>query len=279
MLKLANRTREFWGAGEEGFPEILAIAQHRGQLLDLDLDDFLAELPATALRTDDLSLASETAEVREMIIGRLDRLRADAGLRRRYLTLLRDLWAAVRPDWDATGKETVARACVVARRRLDAGEQPSDLIPHLSELVINLVRRPGTSEVVVAPGYFTGRCVWELPGVILVGLPAEGGGDVAELRARAEGLAQRVKAISDPTRLAILLRLGKGPASITDVTREFGISQPAVSVHFRLLREAEMVSGVRDGGRTLYNLDSGSAAGLLQDLSSALLPAAAGHRA
>lgn len=275
MVKLADRTREFWGAGEEGFPELLAIAQHRGLLLGDSLDAFLSEIPVSSLRTDDLTLASETPGVRAMIIGRLERLHRDSALRRRYLSLLRDLWKAVRAEWETTGMAAVTRAREVTQRRLDSGDEPADLAPKVSEQALNLVRRRDRAEVLVCPGYFTGRCVWELPGVLLIGFPAELQGDLAELKSRAEGLAFRLKAVSDPTRLAILLRVGKGPVSITDVTREFGISQPAVSVHFRILRDAELVTGSRDGGRTLYTLDSASAATLVDNLSQVLVTAAA----
>ncbi|MDQ6748900.1 MAG: metalloregulator ArsR/SmtB family transcription factor [Candidatus Dormibacteraeota bacterium] len=269
MARLAKRTRDFWGAGEEGFPEVLVIAQHRGLLAGDSLDLFLAELPTSSLHDDDLTLASETPEVRDMIIGRLQRLRGDAGLRRRYLALLRDLWSAVRAEWESAGLPAVERGCETAQRRLDAGEQPADLAPRVSEQALMLLRRP-TREILVCPGYFTGRCVWELPGVLLVGLPAHGAGDVSELRARAEALAVRLKALADPTRLAILMRVGQGPTSITEVTREFGISQPAVSVHFRLLRDAELVTGAREGARTMYTLDSRSAEALLDELAGAL---------
>ncbi|HEV1998683.1 MAG TPA: metalloregulator ArsR/SmtB family transcription factor [Candidatus Dormibacteraeota bacterium] len=273
MVKLADRTRVFWGAGEEGFPELLAIAHHRGLLLGESLDEFLAELPVGSLETDDLTLASETREVRAMIIGRLERLRSDSVLRRRYLSLLRDLWKAVRAEWETTGVAAVARAQAIAQRRLDAGEEPVDLAPKVSEQALNLVRRPGRREIMVCPGYFAGRCVWELPGVLLLGFPADAQGDLADLRSQAEGLALHLKALADPTRLAILLRVGRGPVSITDVTREFGISQPAVSVHFRILRDAELVTGSRYGGRTLYTVDSGSAGTLVDELSRVLISA------
>ncbi len=83
------------------------------------------------------------------------------------------------------------------------------------------------------------------------------------------------KALADPTRLAILLRVSTSPASISDITREFGISQPAVSVHFRVLRDAELVTGNREGGRTLYSVDWRSAAYLVEEVSRALIPAGA----
>ncbi|MFN2464786.1 MAG: ArsR/SmtB family transcription factor [Candidatus Dormibacteria bacterium] len=268
--ELAQRTQEFWGPSDEGFAEFLVIAQRRGLLLGESPDELLGSLPVAALRTDDLTLASETPETRALIIERMDRLRGDAGLRRRYLALLRDLWRAVRSEWMTLGRAAVQSACEVAERRLASGEEAADLAPRLSAPSLVLLRRASGAEIAVCPGYFSGRCLWELPGTLLVGIPAEGASQVAADRARAEAMAPKLKALSDPTRLAMLLRLGRGPASITDVTREFGISQPAVSVHFRVLRDAELVTGAREGNRTMYSVDSRHAADLVHELSESL---------
>ena len=271
--RLARRTQEFWEEGDEGFPEVIIIASRRGLLAGEALDEFLAELPVSALRTDDLALESETPETRAMIIGRLQRLAADGALRRRYLSLLRDLWASVRSDWEARGLPSVRQAVTAAERRLAAGEHPADLAPRVSEPSLALLRQSGASEVLVCPGYFTGRCVWSLPETLLLGFGADAGGQLAELRARADAISQRLKALSDPTRLAILLRVGRGAASITDITREFGISQPAVSVHFRVLRDAELVIGERHGSRTLYSVDTAHTRALVDELEGSLAPA------
>jgi DNA-binding transcriptional ArsR family regulator len=208
-----------------------------------------------------------------VITARLERLRRDGALRRRYLALLRDLWAAVRAEWESVGLAEVRRACEMAERRLAAGEAPDDLAPKVSEPSLRLLRERRQGEIDVCPGYFSGRCVWDLPGSLLLGIPAGRGGGLVEIRNRAEGLAQRLKALSDPTRLAIMMRLGQGGASITDITREFGISQPAVSVHFRVLRDADLVIGVRAGSRTLYSVDERRASDLLDELSGSLLAA------
>ena len=62
--------------------------------------------------------------------------------------------------------------------------------------------------------------------------------------------------LGDPVRRRILelLNAGEQPAgAITEtVTREFGISQPAVSQHLRVLREHGFVSVQRQGTRRLY---------------------------
>ena len=270
--KLARRTQEFWEEGDEGFPEVIVIASRRGLLARESLDEFLADLPLAALRTDDLTLSLETPATRAMIIGRLERLAADRTLRRRYLALLRDLWESVRSEWEAKGLPAVRQAVEIAERRLAAGEHPADLEPKLSEPSLALLRRTRKSEILVCPGYFTGRSVWELPGALLLGIPADTGAELAELRARAEIMAQRLKALSDSTRLSILLRLGRGAATVTDITREFRISQPAVSVHFRVLREAELVVGDRQGSRTVYRIDARRTSELIDELTRSLTP-------
>lgn len=67
--------------------------------------------------------------------------------------------------------------------------------------------------------------------------------------------------LGDPVRRRILELLAGGTRSsgeVTDVVRgEFGISQPAVSQHLRVLREAGFASVRADGTRRLYSLDTG----------------------
>jgi DNA-binding transcriptional ArsR family regulator len=50
------------------------------------------------------------------------------------------------------------------------------------------------------------------------------------------------QALSDPTRRAILTRLAKGPASVTDLAKPFDISQPAVSRHLKVLEQAGLLA-------------------------------------
>ncbi len=50
------------------------------------------------------------------------------------------------------------------------------------------------------------------------------------------------QALSDPTRRAILTRLAKGPASVTELAKPFKISQPAVSRHLKVLEQAGLLA-------------------------------------
>jgi DNA-binding transcriptional ArsR family regulator len=64
------------------------------------------------------------------------------------------------------------------------------------------------------------------------------------------------KAIADPTRRAIIGLLGEEQASVSELQRRFTISQPAVSQHLRVLREAGLVSERREGRRRIYELNA-----------------------
>jgi DNA-binding transcriptional ArsR family regulator len=60
-----------------------------------------------------------------------------------------------------------------------------------------------------------------------------------------EGLDARFAALADPTRRAILARLARGEATVAELQRPLGISQPAVSRHLKLLEEAGLIEQFR----------------------------------
>ena len=53
-----------------------------------------------------------------------------------------------------------------------------------------------------------------------------------------DDLSQSLAALADPTRRAILARLALGEASVAELARPFGISQPAISRHLKVLEAA-----------------------------------------
>ncbi len=60
--------------------------------------------------------------------------------------------------------------------------------------------------------------------------------------------------IAEPNRRAILGLLASSQLSVGDLERELGISQPTVSKHLRVLREAGFVEATVDAQRRLYQL-------------------------
>jgi DNA-binding transcriptional ArsR family regulator len=63
-------------------------------------------------------------------------------------------------------------------------------------------------------------------------------------------------AIADPTRRAILDRLTRGPARVTDVAEPFEMSLAAVSKHVRMLERAGLVRRTRQGREHTLTLDA-----------------------
>ena len=61
-----------------------------------------------------------------------------------------------------------------------------------------------------------------------------------------ERLDRTFAALADPTRRAILARLSKGEASVTDLARPFDMTQPAISKHLKVLERAGLVSRGRE---------------------------------
>jgi DNA-binding transcriptional ArsR family regulator len=64
------------------------------------------------------------------------------------------------------------------------------------------------------------------------------------------------RALADPSRRAILERLARGEAAVKDLTAAFFISQPAVSQHLAILRNAGLVSERREGRLVYYRVES-----------------------
>src|SRR5262249_62238611 len=62
-------------------------------------------------------------------------------------------------------------------------------------------------------------------------------------------------ALADPTRRAILARLARGDASVTDLAEPFAISQPAISKHLKILERAGLISVGQDAQRRPRRLE------------------------
>jgi DNA-binding transcriptional ArsR family regulator len=63
------------------------------------------------------------------------------------------------------------------------------------------------------------------------------------------------QALADPSRRAIFVSLTRGEAAVKDLTARFDISQPAVSQHLAVLRDAGLVRDRREGRCVYYRID------------------------
>ena len=72
-----------------------------------------------------------------------------------------------------------------------------------------------------------------------------------------EELTEVFKALSDPTRLRLvrLLAEHQGSLCVNALAHRLGVSQSAVSQHLRVLRQARLVEGEREGYHVHYALN------------------------
>ena len=70
-----------------------------------------------------------------------------------------------------------------------------------------------------------------------------------------EELAARFKALADPTRVAIINSLSAADeVCVCNLTATFELSQPTISHHLRILRQAGLVDSTRRGTWSYYRL-------------------------
>ena len=69
-----------------------------------------------------------------------------------------------------------------------------------------------------------------------------------------EAVAELFKILATPVRLHILAVLDASPKCVHEIVHEVGISQPLASQHLLLMREANLVTGVKRGRETIYSI-------------------------
>jgi len=79
------------------------------------------------------------------------------------------------------------------------------------------------------------------------------------------------KALSDATRVEILRLLGEAPRNVTELTSLVGVSQPKVSRHLKILRDAGILVDVRRGKWVWYELAAHERGGATSTAISAII--------
>lgn len=73
-------------------------------------------------------------------------------------------------------------------------------------------------------------------------------------------LSKFFKALSDQTRRQILTLLEDSDRTVGEIVGEFHLSQPTISRHLSVLKEADLVADRRQGQRVVYSLREGAMA-------------------
>lgn len=70
-----------------------------------------------------------------------------------------------------------------------------------------------------------------------------------------ERLASTLSVLGESARLSIVVYLMDKPASVGEITEFLGMSQPAISHHLRLLKDARILRAEKKGKQVYYSLN------------------------
>jgi DNA-binding transcriptional ArsR family regulator len=85
-----------------------------------------------------------------------------------------------------------------------------------------------------------------------------------------ELIAQRFRALSEPTRIKLLDRLREGEASVQQLAETVGSSQQNVSKHLGVLHQAGIVGRRRKGNYVFYSIVDEGVFALCEDVCGSL---------
>lgn len=282
---LLEAVRTMWPAEDplesdpapRAFTELVLVAHHGGLLFEEDAASLLDALPDLCASVPTGSkvwpLVAETDADRRIALHRLSQLRRSSEVRRRFVDVVRAVWDGAARSWEREGRAAVADTVAGKETMLSKGAGWRDLVQGSSHFGDNAERvvaaLPPDGEIVVVPSYFAHiGLLYDVPGYVVLGIRAEEPGRAS--RERNEGLSRRLRALADPTRLAIVDSLRRRPLTVTELAQRFGLAQPTVSNHVKLLRDAGLVTEAREGTRRNLVVKRDVAAELLEDLARLL---------
>lgn len=256
----------------EALPELIAQLHHRG----LNHRDTLKD-------TEDenkVDIESDHQLV-DAIYERVARLMEPEFLNL-YIELWQRVWAEMQPLWEKEGLMLAQQEAERINNALANNQDIFDIIPreHMGQFEhhsnhIKKYRHNGY--VIINPLYFIsvgGHSIFVEDSMFIgYGIHIERAHE--ELLHTSQHLAQQIKALADPTRLMILALISEFEHRITvgDLAKRFGVSQPTISGHLRILREADLVVVKREGNRAYYSTDATKIDQLMLGIESLIVPA------
>lgn len=261
--------------------ELFVLAIELGYVHEEDPQRFLRDLPELPERflerpADGPHAEPMDTETRQKVHAGIERL-SGHGASEPVQHVLRRLWDVLSPAWREAGRAAVREA---SERFITAFRQKGDVLAALPahhvaqfEASADKIRAAQSRDrVEVIPLYFAsqGGFVFHLRNAYFIGYGIQVEQAFAHTEARVHDIARKMKAYADPTRLMLLTLLANyGPLTPTvgDLAAQLEVSQPTVSGHLRLLKDAGLVRLVKDGTKSFYHLQVTAALGPLEELT------------
>jgi ArsR family transcriptional regulator len=69
-----------------------------------------------------------------------------------------------------------------------------------------------------------------------------------------EEISEKFKALAHPARLKMVVGLIKDECNVAQIQKVLGLPQSTISQHLRILRNADIIKGRREGTKTCYRV-------------------------
>jgi DNA-binding transcriptional ArsR family regulator len=255
---IKERVEKLWSDGLPGCPELLYAAHQADCMFDEYPSRLFSRLGSPGRgSTWARGMLAEHETERPAIRRRLRRLRDDARARRDYRDILVEVWQSAAGAWERSGRASVAEACSAWKAKLATGATIEELVPPRHPLT--RADQLGFDDLfasrnqfALSPLYFclSGGHVIDLYEFVHIAVPASELLPVRKVR-DAAFVSDRLRVLAEPTRVHILIQLFSAPSGVMDLARALRMSQPTVSGHVKILRDAGLIQPRRFGARTV----------------------------
>ena len=288
---LAKEIRTFWqDEQKKGAHDIFHLACDFGYATDDGADRFLKDLPKLPTRA--LERVSAYSQEGKSVPAKKDHATMLIQLEARfqhlnqlevakhYQSLLERLWQILDPFWKREGKANVEEACETFLANLRETSDVLSAIPrhHFTQFEIATKGIRDSQEkgrLRVVPLYFAsgGGFNFEFEDFHYLGFGLQSERHHEKITHRVNAVATNLKAFSDPTRLLLLTlidRYGSFSLTVGDLAKQLSVSQPTVSGHLKVLKEANLVTVDKRGNKSFYKLNYNAFEKIVKELSSLL---------
>ena len=286
---LGSDFEAFWAEqGLEGPGVSLFILAARYDFVhDAGVERFLAELPELARRYtrdgEHLGANDDSDDYPDQLADHHRRVEvlSDDERAQRLAALLLRLWSQLAPGWEQHGAQAVQGAVgafdEAFRRTASVLEAlPEHHFTRFEHLAQTIRESADRGQVTVVPLWLaaTGGFGFRVDDVQYVGYGLQTEHLFEHTAERVADVARRVKALADTNRrlaLTLVSTFGGMRPTVGDLAQQIHVSQPTVSGHLKLLRDAGLVAVEKKGNRAYYRIEPDAVRQLLHELEEMLL--------
>lgn len=293
---LVEAIRTFWPEDqkEEAGGDLFMVVSGLGYARDPDTERLFEEFSKVPERLikqaetlkkklgahDEEAKRAKELKMYDRVLARFSQLK-QAQPRKRFLALLKQLWKALEPMWKEEGYAQSKRASeVFLSKYRETGSVLEALPPHhftqfeFSQKQIQASLEKG--KLLIVPLFFAsgGGFNFDYPDAHYIGYGIQSERLFEKLYARVKEVAPKTKALSDPTRLMMLVLIARYEnfaPTVGDLAMQLGVTQPTASGHLKLLKEEGLLTLEKHGNKSYHHVNTEAIQEALAELNDLLV--------